>query len=492
MTVGDSTTEAAGDAGPAQEKLTLDVDIQKPSACLRHVVVTVSADDVKRYRDKVLDELEKDAFVPGFRPGRAPRGLVASRYKSEIANQVLSTLFLAAMEQVASEHKLVPISEPDIDLDQLKLPDEGPVTFEFNIEVRPDFELPNWKGLVINVPDYVVTDEDVEEALRDMLREVSQLQPVDRPAQWGDHLTLRMRFMHNGEVLRELDDVGATLLQVLVLRDARIDDVDKLLVGQSVGAKVMAKARLGDTVPRADLRGQMVDVELEVLEVKQHQLPQLSSSELSTMFDCASMDEVRQKVRESLIRKCAYDRDEAIAEQISAQLLQNADWDVPEEMLLRQTRREIERIVYELQSRGMPDEEIEARSSLLRQNAREKTLQALRRHFILERIAEEENITVSDKDFDELIETIAAYQDESPRRVRARLEKRGTMDVLRNQVLEQRVLDLIQQHAQLVPVPAPPSPQRTSIVSSSVFAEKEIPEARTAEPQKLRHTGMRG
>jgi trigger factor len=204
------------------------------------------------------------------------------------------------------------------------------------------------------------------------------------------------------------------------------------------------------------------------------------------------MDEVRQKVRESLIRKRAYDRDQAIAEQISAQLLQNADWDVPEEMLLRQTRREIERIVYELQSRGMPDEEIEARSSLLRQNAREKTLQALRRHFILERIAEEENITVSDKDFDELIETIAAYQDESPRRVRARLEKRGTMDVLRNQVLEQRVLDLIQQHAQLVPVPAPPSPQRTSIVSSSVFAEKEIPEARTAEPQKLRHTGMRG
>ena len=130
-----------------------------------------------------------------------------------------------------------------------------------------------------------------------------------------------------------------------------------------------------------------------------------------------------------------------------------ANWSLPEELFERQSYRELERAVMELQRSGFSDEEIRAHENVLRQNSRVSTARALKEHFILERIAEEQEIEADEADYEAEIAMIARQANESPRRVRARLEKRGSMDVLRNQIVERKVIDLILENAVFREVP---------------------------------------
>lgn len=493
MNTTDPTTSTQTTAeSEGKPKLNLDVRVEERGACTRHVVVTVSAEDVARYRDHALDDLVETAFVPGFRPGRAPRQLVAARYRNELSGHVKSALLIDALDQMSKEHKLVAISEPRLELEDVVLSDEGPMTFEFDIEVRPEFQLPQWKGLRLKVPTYTVTDEDIDRWLREALFRYSTLVPASGPAQLDDLLSLRFRFRKDGELLREFDEVMVVLRSEILFRDARIDKADQLLVGKQVGDRVTTQATLSASLADEKYRGQTVEVEIELLEIKRQRLPELTPALLRELGDFASVEALRDAARQRLVEQFEYYRDESVAKQITEQLLADANWALPPDLLRQQTRREIERLESELQSRGFSREQIEAQANQLRFDAAARTAAALRRHFILERIAEEEGIDVSDESLERMIEVLAEARNESPRRLRARLEKRGGLDILRNQVIENTVLKLIRDHAQTEQVPFVWPAQPVWPVPLSVVPEVEIPEAKVAEAQPLRQPEVRG
>src|SRR5690606_13972275 len=151
----------------------------------------------------------------------------------------------------------------------------------------------------------------------------------------------------------------------------------------------------------------------------------------------------------------------------------------------RQARRELERAVMELQSAGFGEEQIRAYENELRQNSMAATARALKEHFILERIAEEEKIEALPEDYDREIELIAAQQGDSPRRVRARFEKRGLLDSLHNQIIERKALALIRQHAKIKETPY--EPERPNVFAADLAIggrsedEAAIPEAKYSD-----------
>ena len=128
------------------QTLALEVKVETRSTCERHVTVTIPREDIERYFDKEFSELMPTAHVPGFRPGHAPRKLVETRFRKDIAEKVKSELLMDSLAQVNEEQKLSAISEPDFDFEAVELPEEGPLTFEFDIEVRPEFDLPQVEG----------------------------------------------------------------------------------------------------------------------------------------------------------------------------------------------------------------------------------------------------------------------------------------------------------------------------------------------------------
>jgi trigger factor len=152
---------------------------------------------------------------------------------------------------------------------------------------------------------------------------------------------------------------------------------------------------------------------------------------------------------------------------------------LPQDLLRRQARRELERAVMEFQSAGFKEEQIQAFRNDLQQNAMASTAKALKEHFILERIAEEEKIEAEPGDYDAEIDLIAEQSDESPRRVRAKLEKRGLMDSLRNQIVERKAIEVIQSHADFKDVPYTPPKEEVIAVNYTVAsgAAEAIPSA---------------
>src|SRR5690606_12958549 len=132
-----------------KQKLKLDVKIDKPGACQRHITVTISREDIDRYINEAIDNLVPKAEVRGFRIGKAPRKLVENHFRQQVREQVKGSLLLDSLQQVSEEYEFSAISEPDFRYQAVELPDEGPLTFEFDLEVRPEFDLPEWRGLEI-------------------------------------------------------------------------------------------------------------------------------------------------------------------------------------------------------------------------------------------------------------------------------------------------------------------------------------------------------
>ena len=461
-----------------QVSLSLEVQIDQRSACERHVTVTISREDIDRYFDKEFSELMTSAQVPGFRPGRAPRKLIETRFRKDVGERVKSSLLMDSIGQVSDDEDLSPISEPDFDFEAIELPEEGAMTFEFDLEVRPEFDLPQWKGLKVERPVREFTEEDVDREFEQVLARYGQLVPTDKPAESGDYITTNLTFLHDGQTLSSAQEEVIRIRSSLSFRDGTIEGFDKLMAGAKAGDTVTAEATLTEDAPNHALRGKAVTARFEILEVKRLELPELTPEFLSMIGDFESEADLRDAVRDNLGRQLEYQQHRRAREQVTAALTVAADWELPPSLLERQSEREMHRAVLELQRSGFGDDEIRAYENQLRQNSREETARALKEHFILERIAEDQDIEAEEQDYDAEVTLIALQSGETPRRVRARLEKSGNMDALRNQIIERKVIDLILSEATFEETPyEPASPTSSAIDRAAGGGESEIPEA---------------
>jgi trigger factor len=472
---------------PAKQRLDLSVDVRETSACERHVVVTIPRADIDRYFDQKFDELVPQAEVPGFRAGKAPRKLVESRFRPHVKDQVKGALLLDSLAQITDDQLFSAISEPDFDFELIDVPEQGPMTFEFNIEVRPEFDLPAWKGLKLKQTEHEIPAELIESTIQRLLRKSRDLVPVDEPARPGDFVVCNIRSSIGD---RELATGQEQLIEVqdeLVFADGTIKDFGKLMKGVSAGDSRATAVRITSDDAAEDLRDKDVSVSFEVLDVKRPDRTEIGS--LVTAMGARDEADLREQISRRLESQNRYRNHQEVREQITRTLTQAANWQLPQPLLRRQSRREMERAVMELRSSGFSDSEIAMQENLLRQNVLRRTESLLKEHFILEKIAESESIEANDRDVDLEIALIAAQHEDSPRRVRARLERNGQMDALRNMIVEKKVIGLIEQHADISVVKE--KPKKEPGVSSLDFSlagrtDADIPVAKYEDSPELK------
>ncbi len=477
-----------------REPLKLEVKIDSPSACQRHITVKIPHEDVDRYFDKAFGELMPEAQVPGFRAGRAPRKLVEHRFRKEVKDSVKSSLLMDSMAQISEDYKLAAISEPDLNLTAVEVPDSGPMTFEFDIEVRPEFDLPDWKGLSVERPVREFTDKDVEQQMQRLLARRGKLVPYNGEAKTGDYLAVNITFKDGENQISRSEEQVLCIRPTLSFRDGKIEKFDKLMAGVKAGETRESKAKLSADAPNEALRGKTITAAFEVLEVKKLELPELTHSFLEELGGFKSEADLRDALKDELQRQLEYQQQQRARQQITQALVASANWELPPSLLKRQGRRELERAVLELRRSGFGDEQIRAHENELRQNSMVNTARALKEHFILERIAEAEKIEDEPADYDAEIRLIASQSGESVRRVRAQLEKRGLMDILRNQIIERKTIDMVLKHAKFKDVPFKVESLDTEAVDESAGGgetEESIPEAQVSEAQALREPQQR-
>src|SRR6516162_1656630 len=175
-----------------QEKLNQAVEIIDTGPCKKHIKVTVERKDIDSRFDEKIAELVEDAEVPGFRPGKAPRKVIVRRFHKEVSDQIKGQILLASLEQLAEDHDIAPLSPPNLNPNTIDIPKDGPFTYEFDVEVRPQFDLPNYKGLSLKRPVKTFTDADVDKEQNRILARFGQLVPKEGKAQIGDYLIADM------------------------------------------------------------------------------------------------------------------------------------------------------------------------------------------------------------------------------------------------------------------------------------------------------------
>ena len=453
--VEDQVEEADLESEESEDRLDIQVEVSEVGACERHVVVTVSAADIDKYKDEAYSDLMPKAQIPGFRIGRAPRKLVESRFKSDIVDQVKGSLIMDAMSQVTDEQDFSAISEPDFNFEAVQMPEDGDLTFEFNVEVRPEFDMPEWKGLDLERVVHEYSDEEVDARAAELLQRYGDVEDVDGTVENGDTVNVSIDFKDGDEVISTVSEQNVIVRGNLSFSDGSIEGFGDLVIGASAGDTKDTTAKLSDSLDDEELAGKEFAASIKINSVKRVTSPELTAEFLEEVGGFESEDDLKAAVREELERQLNYHQQQRTRSQITELLTADANWELPPQLLRRQSQRELQRSILELQASGFPDEEIRRHINRLQQNLLGSTEKALQEHFILERIAEDNDLDATPEDIEREILIIAMQQQTSPRAVRAQLEKRGDMDALRNQIIERQAIELITEEANFTEIDMP-------------------------------------
>jgi trigger factor len=451
---------AEPEAPPAEEgaeqplKLNQKVELKDIGPCKKHIKVTVEREDIDKLLDKQYSKLVVDANVAGFRPGKAPRKIIERRYHKDVTDQVKAEVLLASLEQLAEENDVAPLAPPDINPGKIEIPKAGPLVYEFEVEVRPQFDLPNYKGLKIRRQIRQFTDEEVAQEERRILAPYGQLVPKpEGNAQLGDYLVTDLTTRYKGQVLGSHKEITVRVDPRLALKDGFCENFGEAVKGANAGDARQVEITMSDAVADPALRGLKVEATFDVKEIKSLRMPELTHEFLHN-FGVHSADQLRERVRVLLERRHEYLQRQSAREQVLQQIAAAATWELPQDLLQRQARRAISRRIMEMRSAGMSEDEIRVRHRMLQQDIMRSTEESLKEHFVLQKIAEVEKIEVNDEDLENEVERIAVQNDESPRRVRARLEKEDLLEALAAELIERKALDLILESAEYEDVAA--------------------------------------
>lgn len=449
----DETAENADVAeNDAPEKMALQVEIKDIGPCKKHVRVTVPRKDIDDVHDAAVSEFVGNAQVPGFRPGRVPRDLIEKRFRKELGDQVREKLLMESLEQISEDHELDAINEPNLNVDNIEIPEEGDFEYEFDVEVRPEFDLPEYTGLKIDKPVREITDADVEAYQLQFLSQHGELETHAGPAEKGQYIEASFSFTHNDDVIGRFNHQTVQLKPTLRFHDAELDGFDDLVEGASADDSREAEVAISSEAANVDLRGENVQVAIKVHEVKTLVLPELDKEFLGSI-GVDTEEDLQKQIREMLERQVKFDERQSARTQVLEKITESADWELPESLVMRQVDNALRREILEMQQAGFTQPEIRARENELRQNAVTTTRQALKEHFVLDRIAVQEEIETQPVDVDMEIAMMSMQQGENPRRLRARLEKSGMIENLTAQIRERKAIEFVLSSAEFNEIP---------------------------------------
>ena len=308
-------------------------------------------------------------------------------------------------------------------------------------------------ALKLNRPSKEIDDAEVDKSLERYLSQYASLEDREGAAEADDYVALKLTAEHDGKTIREIDEFYVRVKPTLRFEDAELEGFDKLIIGKAKGDESSATATISGESANIAMRGEEIALTLEVLEVKAIKLPELDT-EFLARIDMESADDLREAIKDSLERQLKHEQRQSARKQVLEQITASADWDLPEKLVLNQTENALRREMLEMQQAGYTTQQVRSRENEMRQKAVSETRQALKEHFVLDKIADAENIEVSPSDVESEIFMMAMQSGENPRRVRARMQKSGMIDNLEAQIRERKAVDVVLSQAEFKDVPA--------------------------------------
>jgi trigger factor len=419
------------------------------ASCRRELELEIPAEEVTKASEKVAKEFAKMARVPGFRPGKAPISLIKRRFAEDIKSEVLQNLVPETVEKAVAEQKLSPVSQPQVD--KLEFKEGEPVKFRASFDVLPEFTLANYKNLEIEMPEMNLTDEDVNKALAEMQQRAAAFTPVEgRTVQNDDFVQVKL----NGTPEGGGEPLQAESVLCHVGAEETMEPFNENLRGASVGDHKDFDVNYPADYPDPKLAGKLFHYSVDVLGIKTKQLPELNDEFAKDVSDAASLDELKTKIRESLEHERDHRQKDLQREKVIGELVKLHDFPVPESLVEHQMDVRLERVVRSLAQQGVDPRAVNVDWVSLRRRQEERAKEDVKAELVIDRIATEEKIDVTDEELDHEIEHMAGHSGESGEAFRARLTKQGALDRMKAKLRSDKTIDWLAQNASVKTVAA--------------------------------------
>ncbi|MFQ5590222.1 MAG: trigger factor [Phycisphaerae bacterium] len=475
---GDADAEELSDEEKFKAKLkeSIVVEREEIGALRQKLTVTVPRETLDDRLSYQFAELKRDALVPGFRKGHAPLKLVEKRFAADVGEQLSSEIISGAYMAAVEKEELKPLGDPlfwvkvpqthrgqtpqeaeeqtekllafDKALDHLALPNEGPLTFACEVELKPEFELPELTKIPLERPVVSIEDADVDAQITRLCAVRGKYRPVEEgTVEPDDLLYLDITMSVDGTVVDSEQNAEIHARDSVVMRIPMIG-LGAALVGKSVGEQATLEATVPDDYDDINLRGKTAVFEFTICEMKRFELPPLDADFLANI-GCESEEELRTEIRSDLEARLDREIRRAMHRQIGQYLVDNTTLEIPEGLSHRQVERSITRRKLVMMQTGIPEAEIDKSMDEMRAKAHDQVLWDLKVFFILERIAEERDITVSEERLNSAIAQIAQQANKRFDRVRDELSKSDGLLTLYLQLRDEQILDSLVDEAEI-------------------------------------------
>ncbi|MDQ3907940.1 MAG: trigger factor [Acidobacteriota bacterium] len=462
-------------------------EIVDHSPTRKELKIEIGADEVRAEFDRVSRQFAAGANVPGFRRGHAPVSVVRSRYKNEIRGEVVQNLVPRAVQNALVESGLNVLGEPEIHLDPdsgLDKLGESPLAVHAHVEVLPDVQLGQYRGIEVGRRVRPVTDETVDRMLEDLREQSASLEPVeDRGAQDGD--TVTVNFVGKYIEPASDEDIKADEVDVVLGGEGVLQDFTDQLTGAREGDAKTFRVKYPEDFSSKGLAGKEIEYTATVLSVRRKHLPEMDDEWAKSFGEegIETLDALRARLREQLEERARAESDHRVRDDLIRKLTGAHRFELPESLVEYQSRRLLETTVRDMMQRGVDPRQSgfnwEGMQGIFRSRAEED----LRGSMLLERIADAENIEPTDEEISQEIESIAAASRQTPEQVKAALTKQGGERSIADRLRHRKALDLLVDNAKITDEEwredAPPAPQEIE-ATSETSQSNEATNAETA------------
>lgn len=429
-----------------KDTLKVEVAVTDVSPSHKELTIEVHADEVKAEFEKTYLAYSRHVKVPGFRPGRVPRSVIRQRFSKDIRGEVLSNLLPHALSHAIQDHDIRAVGEPDINPEEISIAEGEPLRFKAGIEVVPDFELRDHKGVKLTRRVVEVTDEDVNKLI-DYWRESSaEFAPVEnRPSQKGDFVSVNLvgKFIDPVENPAEApEDLKSDDVEIEIGGQGVQEDFNTALTGVTAGDVREFRVAYPADFTSKGLAGKTLDFTATVIAVRIKELPELTDEMAKEFGPYESLEDMRLKVRENLIKQSDTRADNRLREDLMTSVITEYNFEIPAKILKKQRESRSQQFIHRVINSGLPMEQlmnIDIKKELKR--IERQVERELRASIVFERIADKEGLTVTEPEIRAEIAERAAAAGISETEMIERLTKDDALSSIEYSVLHSKTLE---------------------------------------------------
>jgi len=416
----------------------MEVHVEEISPAKRRLEITVPKEKVEDKINAIYERIRKKAKVKGFRPGKVPMAIIKSLYREEVLQQALTNLIEQTYPEALKEAQIIPLKETDFKHEAIS---EGKA-FKYTVvvEVTPEFTLPEYKGITVEVSPIEVTEEEVENELKRLQEMHAELKTIEskRPLQKGDYVILEFQGYLEGEPLK---DFKATDYMVELGGNELHKDIEKEVLGATVGEEKIVKLSYPNDIENKELAGKEIELRLLIKDAKEKILPNIDDEFVKSVGNYKNIKELKEDLKKQLLEKKKRMRDEYIKNYILNELTENTEIELPDALVEQELEDMIDRAIYFVSPEARRSINREKLKNDLRKTAERKVKAKL----ILGKIAKEENIMAKDEEVQEEMKLMA----ENMKVPLEKMQSPYVIDRIKARIIGEKTLVFLKEHANI-------------------------------------------